>query len=242
MNLYCNDLDLYSVTTSSYYIVFGLLGASTGKMFLLDIYSYMIVTGIISYIQYSGLLRFENYQLYQYPLMITSTLVVNRLISECIKYYISKKKKKNNYYLPCILLNMIILLSFSFGIIYSNIYFILGCIFCVQLLASIMAITFFSKGTAHYSDIRSMVIKMLIANFIGCLGLSTAPYCLYFRQFSWFYLVQIFIGIPTANTFLSYSLYMACQCTLLIRGINLNRKIIIKGNNNIYIVMYLGRN
>lgn len=116
-----------------------------------------------------------------------------------------------------------------------------GLLLVIQLIQIILLLKFFPIESQHYSSVRTMLLKSLITSIIGCIGLCTYPYSLELGTDKWYYVVKIFVGLPTANSFLSYSLYTSSQMITLLRAKNMGRRTIVRGTDNIYVVSYVGR-
>lgn len=243
------SIDVYSTVTFIYYILYGLLGLNTGKLFMYEIYSYMFITGVTGVLETTNLISYGCGYLYLISLSMTSCKIVIRLISEGLKSYYSGLKNKNkekkviykNYYMPVGFISLSFVCYNILSIIYGNIFMTVAVLLAIQIIQVILVLWLFPIQTQHYSTVRTMLVKSLLTSLIGCVGLSTYPYTITFASDKWYFIFKIFIGLPIANTFLSYSLYITSQILTLIRAKNMCRKTIIRGTDNIYVVSYIGR-
>ncbi len=241
---YCNhETDVYSILTSIYYIVFGLLGLTVNNSSVNDIHTYVLLTGIGFIVQFSTNTTFFG----PVPLVISSCNILNKLACELIKKWTNERFDEKDviigiqadkiHRVPVVIVSILIALYVCFSVILYNIFFTVPILLVTQLTTVYAVIRFFPKGTQLYSLTRSMIIKLGISVLIGCFGLVSSLYCPT-DAYSW---LRVFMGHPIANLTIPYSLYTATQLIILIRGKNLRRTVSVRGNSFIYISYYTGR-
>lgn len=242
-------MDIYSIVSSFYFLIFSILGFNTGKIIMYEIYGCMFITGLICILDGIDIVKFNYNYIYNIPLSITIIQILNKVISEGIKRHYYKHNKRNQetsfmykkYYIPVGILQLCTLLLCIFGILYEILYVSVVLIILIQLGQIITIIKLYPLSSEYYYTVRRMLLKSFIVSIVGCLGLSTIPYIDLLNNKSWYYVFQIFIGKPTAYVALSYTLYTNSQLVSLIRGKNMGRKTIVRGTENIYVVLYRGR-
>jgi len=236
--------NLYAVLTSIYYIIFGLLGCLSGKLYVNHLYSYMIIIGIFSIVEFSGsLVNISSINNIHYiPLSICTGSMLTHIVSESLRKLsqTQKFKYKINYHILSAIFNIIISAFVILIIIFNNIYIYIGLLSIHFIIYMIIPFVFFPIGSQHYYIIREMCFKLCLSIIVSCIAIGTSNIDLNNGN-HWYYAVQVFIGNPSANIFLTYFIFTGSQIITLLRGINMRRKIIIKGTKTIFIVLYIGR-
>lgn len=241
---YCLDRpDPYSIVTSMYYILFGLLGLLVNNSFLNDVNSYLMITGLSSMCEFFGVI--DKYHFI--PLSICSGTICYKLWAELIKLWSDETIDESEmvmgisgekfYRLPVSLISLIINVYICIIILYYSVWLTILLLVITQITSVFVARKFFPKNTEHYTDTRTMLLKSSVGMLIGSIGLGTSLIC---PKDNWLW-IRLFIGHPIANICLSYALYTSSQIILLLRGKNLSRRTAIRGNNFIFIVYYAGR-
>lgn len=241
---YCNnDTDVYSILTSIYYIIFGLLGLTVNNSFVNDIHTYILLTGIGLIISFSTNSTFFG----PLPLIISSCNILNKLSCELIKKWTNERFDEKDIIIginadkihrfPIGIISICTGLYICFSVLFYNIFFTVPILIITQLTTIYTVFRFFPKGTQLYFLTRNMILKLGIAVFLGCFGLITSLVCPS-ETYRW---LRLFIGYPISNLTIPYSLYTATQLIILIRGKNLRRTVAIRGNSIIYIAYYTGR-
>lgn len=236
---YCNEqVDLYAVITTLYYLIFGIMGLTLNNSYTSNIFSYFILTAIGLCINYIGIHTSFGIN----ALIFTSCDILYKLIFEIIKKkyddkYDLNELSKKYYRVPSGLLSLGLNAYICASLIWYNIYFTLPVLLLIGAFTTYAIFSFFPQGSEFYTTTRHMLIRIITSLVIGSGGLITSLYCPD-DIYMW---VRIFIGWPIANICLSYSLFLTVQIIVLIRGKNLKRKVSIRNTNFIYVTYYIGR-
>lgn len=235
--------DPYSIITSIYYIIFGMLGLFVNNSYLNDIHAFLIITGISAILEFSGVLE----EFYYFPLTICSGMICNKLLSESIKLWSERNIYGHNkilgidrdkFYRLFSSFSCLIVYSYScLTIFYYNVFFIIAILIFIQVIVTINIFKYYPSSQEYYTKTRLILRNSLIGLTVGCVGLGTSIVC---AKDNWLWL-RLFIGYPIANLGISYFLYTISQIVLLLRGKNLSRHIAMKGDNLVFIAYFAGR-
>ena len=242
--LYCYESpDLYAIITSILFLNLGILGLTTNNSYLNDVNACLMLTGICSILEFSGVIN----DIYHIPLIICGSMIVLKLLTEMIKFwseeYIDESEMVKSiagekfYRLP---VSFISLLTFSytvFAIHYYNVFLLIGLFAFILFILVVSIIKFFPKGKRLYRTTKHMLLRVTVAYILGIIGLGTSLICPS-DNLLW---IRFFIGTPIANASLSYAIFITAQLILLIRGSNLKRKVAIRGTPFINVAYYVGR-
>ena len=243
-NITCFDKpDPYIITTSFYYVILGLLGILVNNSFINDINSLIFITGVCYIIEFSS----TTTELIHIPLIICANNICYKFLSELIKSMSNSTgvdhdvltgiKGSRKYRIPVSMLAILMTGCTVLLIKYYNLYILIGIIFLSQFIVCCSTILFYPSGTIHYKITRLMIIRLVIATILGCIGLGTSQIC---PNNTWIWL-RLFIGHPISSFCISYTFYTSAQLLLLLRGKNLRRKTAISGERYIFVAYYVGR-
>jgi len=242
--LYCFERpDPYAIITSTFYILYALLGLLVNNSFLNDINSYLLLTGIGAILEFADILD----EFHFIPLVFCSGALCYKLLAEIVKLWSGEIIDESEmvmgisgekfYRLPASLISLLVRAYVLVITVYYYLFLVIPFLLFVQIIGTIAVFKFFPQGVEHYTKTRTMLLKSWVGMIVGCTGLGTTMICPG-NNWTW---IRLFVGYPIANLCLPYSLFTLAQLVILLRGKNLFRQTAIRGNNFIFIAYYAGR-
>ena len=238
------EADPFAIITAVYYLLFGGVGLLVNNTFLNEVNALLCATGIAQILEHSGISVIKN--IAYIPLILCAGTLLYKVLAETIKMFFYRNNKKlseislKKYYnIPIAITCVFVTLYTCTALYIYNIYLTISLIFFTNMSISFAVYKYFWQNLIHSKKLKFIIVRLCIATLFGCVGLGTRNIVL---EEKWLW-VTLLTGDSIANICISYALYNTSQLLLLLlmRGQNLQRKTVIRGNNILFVVYYTGR-
>lgn len=220
-------IDIPSLVSSLVWLTFGVLGILTGNTYFYNMYTGLIITGLVQIVE---LCLLKDLIWYYIPMMHVFIHLMISFLNEGLK-----RRHPNGYKLWSKLIHLVCFSIYITYMIMPLIYIYMIVFGVMYIVCVYFTIKIFPLFGRHYATSRIILLRILVCTILSYVGIYAVNWNLHIP---W---LQNIIGQPVINVFMPYTIYLYIQLSTMIRSINLNRIVEVKSNKGIYIVYTVGR-